>query len=94
MDPKGNLRDLPVALVNSDRGADAGGKRTNLGGQVVAGIEKNAANNRSIDWQVLSRKEADKRLGQGKVYGALVVPENFTAAVTGLTGPQQKQAAR
>ncbi len=94
VDPKGNLRDLPVALVNSDRGVDAGGKRTNLGDQVVSGIKKNAANNHSFDWQVLSRKEADKRLGQGKLFGALVVPENFTASVTGLTNPQQKQATR
>ncbi|GHG75572.1 YhgE/Pip domain-containing protein [Streptomyces griseocarneus] len=94
VNPKGNLRDLPVALVNSDRGADTGGKHVNLGDQVVSGIKKNAANNHSIDWQVLSRKEADKRLGQGKVFGALVVPKDFTAAVSGLTSPQQKQAAR
>ncbi|MFI1256086.1 YhgE/Pip domain-containing protein [Streptomyces netropsis] len=94
VDPKGNLRDLPVALVNSDRGVDAGGKHTNLGDQVVSGIKKNAANNHSFDWQVLSRKEADKRLGQGKVFGALVVPKDFTATVTGLTSPQQKQVTR
>ncbi len=94
VNPKGNLRDLPVALVNSDRGADAGGKHVNLGDQVVSGIKKKAADNHSFDWQVLSRKEADKRLGQGKLFGALVVPENFTTAVTGLTSPQQKEAAR
>ncbi|MGI5526589.1 YhgE/Pip domain-containing protein [Streptomyces syringium] len=94
VDPKGNLRDLPVALVNSDRGADAGGKHTNLGDQIVSGIEKKAADNRSIEWQVLSRQEADKRLGQGKVFGALVVPKDFTATVTGLTNPKQKQATR
>ncbi|MEX2980923.1 YhgE/Pip domain-containing protein [Streptomyces sp. C36] len=91
VNPKGNLRDLPVALVNNDSGAEAGGKPVNLGDQVVAGIKKNAANNHSFDWQVLGQKEADKRLGQGKVFGALVVPKDFTAAVMGLTSPQQKQ---
>ncbi|MCD9145961.1 YhgE/Pip domain-containing protein [Streptomyces albireticuli] len=94
VNPKGNLRDLPVALVNSDKGADAGGKRVNLGDQVVSGIKKNAESNDSFDWQVLSREEADKRLGQGKLYGALVVPKDFTATVTGLTAPQQKQPVR
>ncbi|GHF71179.1 hypothetical protein GCM10010218_60650 [Streptomyces mashuensis] len=94
VNPKGNLRDLPVALVNSDRGADAGGKHVNLGDQVVSGITKSAGDNRSIDWQVVSRKEADKRLGQGKVFGALVVPENFTASVAGLSSPQQKEPVR
>ncbi|MEU3778489.1 DUF3533 domain-containing protein [Streptomyces sp. NPDC032472] len=93
VNPKGNLRDLPVALVNSDRGADTGGKHVNLGEQVVAGIEKSAASNHSIAWQVMTRQEADKRLGQGKLYGALVVPADFTTAVAGLTpAPQQGQA--
>ncbi|MGA4837905.1 YhgE/Pip domain-containing protein [Streptomyces sp. G45] len=92
VNPKGHLRDLPVALVNSDRGADAGGKHVNLGDRVVDGVKKSAADDDSIDWQVLSKAEADKRLGQGKVYGALVVPRDFTAAVTGLTAPPQTGA--
>ncbi|MEW2414771.1 DUF3533 domain-containing protein [Streptomyces sp. NPDC046866] len=92
VNPKGNLRDLPVALVNSDRGADNGGKHVNVGQQVVAGIEKSAAGNRSISWQTMTRQEADKRLGQGKLYGALVVPADFTTSVAGLTAaPQQGQ---
>ncbi|MFI1972009.1 YhgE/Pip domain-containing protein [Streptomyces cinnamoneus] len=94
VNPKGNLRDLPVALVNSDKGVDANGKHVNFGDQVVSGIKKSAASNDSFDWQVLSREEADKRLGQGKLFGALVVPKDFTAAVTGLTVPQQKEALR
>ncbi|MFD9902711.1 YhgE/Pip domain-containing protein [Streptomyces sp. NPDC059063] len=94
VNPKGHLRDLPVALVNSDRGADAGGKHVNLGDRVVAGIKKSAADDDSIDWQVLSQKEAEKRLGQGKLYGALVVPRDFTAAVAGLTATPQQVAAQ
>ncbi|MFF4160229.1 YhgE/Pip domain-containing protein [Streptomyces sp. NPDC001678] len=95
VNPKGNLRDLPVALVNSDKGLDANGKHLNFGEQVVSGIKKSAEGNKSFDWQVLSRQEADKKLGQGKLYGAIVVPQNFTAAVSGLTSPQQQaQPAR
>ncbi|MEU8546143.1 YhgE/Pip domain-containing protein [Streptomyces roseoverticillatus] len=94
VNPKGNLRDLPIALVNSDRGADANGKHLNLGDQVVSGIEKSAADNHSFSWQVVSRQEADKRLGQGKVYGALVVPENFSATVAGLGSPKPAEATR
>ncbi|MBH1938145.1 YhgE/Pip family protein [Streptomyces sp. AV19] len=95
VNPKGNLRDLPVALVNSDKGAVvAKGKRLNAGDQVVSGIKKSAEGNDSFDWQVLSREEADERLGKGKLFGALVVPENFTATLAGLTSPQQTQAAR
>lgn len=88
VNPKGNLRDLPVALVNGDGGADMGGRRVNLGEQVVSGIRKAAEGDKSIDWQVVSRAEADKRLGQGKVFGALVIPKDFTASVAGLTAAQ------
>ncbi|MDK9499455.1 YhgE/Pip family protein [Streptomyces katrae] len=88
VNPRGNLRDLPVALVNADAGADAGGRRVNLGEQVVSGVEKAAEGDRSIDWQLVSREEADKRLGSGKVFGALVIPREFSATVTALAAPQ------
>ncbi|WP_306432507.1 YhgE/Pip domain-containing protein [Streptomyces sp. A1136] len=88
VDPRGNLRDLPVALVNSDGGADAGGHHVNVGEQVVAGIQQAAKGEKAIDWQVVSREEADKRLGRGKVFGALVIPKDFSATVTALTAPQ------
>ncbi|MFE2151055.1 YhgE/Pip domain-containing protein [Streptomyces lavendulae] len=88
VNPKGNLRDLPVALVNADSGADAGGRHVNLGDQVVAGIQKAAEGDKSFDWQVVSREEADKRLGRGKVFGALVIPKDFSATVAALTSPQ------
>ncbi|MFB7172825.1 YhgE/Pip domain-containing protein [Streptomyces sp. NPDC056254] len=87
VDPRGSLRELPVAVVNSDRGADTDGRHVNLGEQVVAGIQKSAKGDRSIDWQVVNRAEADKRLGKGKLFGALVIPEDFSATVTGLTAP-------
>ncbi|MGO4461201.1 YhgE/Pip domain-containing protein [Streptomyces sp. M-16] len=88
VNPKGNLRDLPVALVNADSGADAGGRHVNLGDQVVAGIQKAAEGDKSFDWQVVSREEADKRLGRGKVFGALVIPKDFSATVAALTSAQ------
>ncbi|WP_328787316.1 MULTISPECIES: DUF3533 domain-containing protein [unclassified Streptomyces] len=88
VNPKGNLRDLPVALVNSDGGADVNGRHVNLGEQVVSGIQKAAQGDKSIDWQVVSREEADKRLGRGKVFGALVIPADYSATVAGLTAPQ------
>ncbi|MFJ3875983.1 YhgE/Pip domain-containing protein [Streptomyces sp. NPDC090077] len=88
VNPRGNLRDLPVALVNADAGADAGGRRVALGEQVVSGIEKAAEGDKSIDWQLVTREEADKRLGSGKVFGALVIPKDFSATVTALGAPQ------
>lgn len=94
VNPKGHLRDLPVALVNSDKGATVQGKPLNAGEQVVSGIKKSAEGNNSFDWQVLDREETDKKLGQGKLFGAIVVPENFTASLAGLSSPQQTKPVR
>ncbi|MBL1098541.1 YhgE/Pip domain-containing protein [Streptomyces coffeae] len=91
LDPKGNLRDLPVALVNEDQ---SNGARMNLGDQIVSGIDKATAGNNTISWQRMNRQQADKQLGQGKVFGALVIPQNFTAAVTRLTSPEQSRPSR
>ncbi|MFK0222695.1 YhgE/Pip family protein [Streptomyces vinaceus] len=88
VNPKGNLHDLPVALVNADAGSDAGGRHVNMGEQIVAGIQKAAKGDKSIDWQIVTRQEADKRLGRGKVFGALVIPQDFSATVTALGAPQ------
>ncbi|GHE36291.1 hypothetical protein GCM10018785_02510 [Streptomyces longispororuber] len=93
VNPKGNLRDLPVALVNNDRGAGTGEQRVNVGDKVVSGIKKATARDDSIDWQVLSQEEADERLGQGKLYGALVVERDFSARVGALTAPRQQDPA-
>ncbi|MFF4403520.1 YhgE/Pip domain-containing protein [Streptomyces sp. NPDC001404] len=94
VNPKGHLRDLPVALVNSDKGATVQGKPLNAGEQVVSGIKKSAEGNNSFDWQVLDREETDRKLGQGKLFGAIVVPENFTASLAGLSSPQQTKPVR
>ncbi|MCM9076594.1 YhgE/Pip domain-containing protein [Streptomyces spororaveus] len=94
VNPKGNLRDLPVALVNSDSGADVNGGHINLGEQMVSGIQKAAEGDKSIDWQVVTRAEADKRLGRGKVFGALVIPADYSATVAALSAPQPAPAGK
>jgi uncharacterized phage infection (PIP) family protein YhgE len=33
--PEENLKDLPIALVNEDEGADLGGKEVNFGDRIV-----------------------------------------------------------
>jgi putative membrane protein len=33
--PQENLKDLPIALVNEDRGADLAGEKVNLGDRII-----------------------------------------------------------
>lgn len=86
IDPVGHLHKLPVGLVNADKGAAVGGGQVNLGAQITESIKKSTAGGDGIDWKVMDEKELEQELGKGKLFGALVVPADFTSSVTALTG--------
>jgi YhgE/Pip-like protein len=86
IDPADHLTKLPVGLVNADKGAAVGGKQVNLGAGITESIKKSTADGDKIDWTVLNEKEMKEELGKGRLYGALVVPADFTSSATALTG--------
>jgi YhgE/Pip-like protein len=81
IDPTGHMKELPVGLVNADRGAG----QVNLGAQITESIRKSTANGDKIDWKVMDEKELKEELGEGKLFGALIVPAGFTSSLTSLT---------
>ncbi|MFF3935198.1 DUF3533 domain-containing protein [Streptomyces phaeofaciens] len=83
VNPNGDLRDLPIALVNSDTGKPPAGQRQNIGTQVSAAIAADTAGGKA-DWRTLTRAQAQDQLDSGRVYGALVIPADFTDSVTAL----------
>nr|WP_319141688.1 DUF3533 domain-containing protein [Streptomyces caniscabiei] len=85
IDPAGHLSKLPVGLVNADKGAAIGGERVNLGARITGAIEKSDAGDGKVDWKVMDEKELKEELGEGKLFGALVVPAHFTSSVAALT---------
>ncbi|NUP44811.1 MAG: DUF3533 domain-containing protein [Streptomyces sp.] len=84
VNPQGALHHLPIALVNSDTGQPPPGQKQNAGAQVAAAITSNTANDKA-SWRTLTRAQAQDQLDSGKVYGALVIPPDFTASLTALT---------
>ncbi|MET8081300.1 DUF3533 domain-containing protein [Streptomyces sp. NPDC005303] len=86
IDPAGHLKNLPVGLVNADKGAAVDGKQINLGKRITQSIRKSTAGRGKIDWKVMDEKEMKEELGKGKLFGALIVPADFTSATTALTG--------
>ncbi|WP_405824341.1 SNG1 family protein [Streptomyces sp. NBC_01390] len=91
IDPAGHLEKLPVGLVNADKGAAVDGKQVNLGARITGAIRKSAAGGDKIDWKVMNEREMKEELGKGKLFGALVVPADFTSATTALTGTATTQ---
>ncbi|MGW1064997.1 YhgE/Pip domain-containing protein [Streptomyces aureus] len=84
VNPNGHLRHLPIGLVNEDTGAPPPGQRQNVGTQVTAAIAASDTSG-TAGWRRLTRAQAEDQLSSGKIYGALVVPADFTASVTALT---------
>ncbi|WP_436774998.1 DUF3533 domain-containing protein [Yinghuangia sp. YIM S09857] len=84
LEPQKHLDGMPIALVDSDVGPPLPGGSRTLGAEVAEQVVA-ASPAGEIDWRRVSRQEAQRLLSSGKVYGALVVPEDFSRAVAALT---------
>ncbi|WP_072801708.1 YhgE/Pip domain-containing protein [Rhodococcoides yunnanense] len=78
LDPKKSLHDFPVALVVSDEGdVLATGEQANFGNDIrdalVSGIDPD-----TVDLRQLGIAEAQDQLDSGEVFGAIVIPSDFT----------------
>ncbi|WP_084477716.1 YhgE/Pip domain-containing protein [Nocardia jejuensis] len=76
-DPEKNLHDFPIALVNQDDGDSLDGRAINIGDQISAALtEKIPAD--KIDLRTVGYSEARRLLQDGQVYGAIVIPSDFS----------------
>lgn len=92
-DPIGRINKLPVALVESDRGADVSvpGQPTqhvDAGRQVVDKLLRA----KPLDFHEVSAEEARDGVANGKYYFALEVPEDFSQSVTSSAGDRPRAA--
>ena len=93
VDPVGHLRDAPVGFVDADEGVTVGTTQLDAGIQIRE--EVLATGGPEIDWEELdSRAEAERRIRDDDLWGAVVVPEGFSAAVAGMAAdPTTSEAA-
>ena len=86
-DPFGHVNKMPVALVNSDRGATAAGQQFDAGTEIA----KSLTQDRSLDWHVVSPAEARSGVDHGRYYFMLELPPDFSEAIASpLTGQPKK----
>jgi putative membrane protein len=85
-DPYGNLRQLPAALVNQDVPVTHAGREINLGGEIVATLEKQ----RPFAFIRFDTPEAARSaVRTGEVFFALLVPAEFSRQAMGSGEPAQ-----
>ncbi|QDQ98488.1 YhgE/Pip domain-containing protein [Tomitella fengzijianii] len=75
--PFGEVAKLPVALVNSDRGAVVQGQPLNAGQEVADELLRRE----DLDWRQVSPQAARQGVEDGDYYFAVELPEDFSAAV-------------
>jgi putative membrane protein len=87
-DPSGHVNKMPVALVNSDRGAVVDGQQIDAGSEIAKGLTAD----RSLDWHVVSPQEARDGVEHGKYYFMLELPPDFSPAIASPVTGQPRQA--
>jgi putative membrane protein len=87
-DPFGHVNKMPVALVNSDRGAVVSGQQINAGAEIA----KSLTADRSLDWHVVNPEEARDGVEHGKYYFMLELPPDFSEAIASPVTGQPRQA--
>jgi len=87
-DPFGHTNKMPVALVNSDRGAVVSGQPFNAGAEIVKSLTADGG----LDWHVVSPEEARSGVDHGKYYFMLELPPDFSAAIASPVTGQPKKA--
>jgi putative membrane protein len=88
-DPYGRLDKVPVALVNEDAGAHAGGKRIAAGDSVAEGLRDSGA----FDWHETDAADARRGVEDGRYYLSLTVPADFSERIASSSGDDPRTGA-
>jgi putative membrane protein len=80
--PYGRLDKVPVALVNSDRGAAADGERLTAGASIVDGLRRS----HTFEWHETGAAEAARGVEDGTYYLSLTIPSDFSERVASSSG--------
>ncbi|MDN4526923.1 YhgE/Pip domain-containing protein [Fictibacillus fluitans] len=73
-DPYSHTDQLPVAVVNEDKGAVMDGEKLRIGDDLV----KELKDNPDFKWEFVGKQQAERGLKENKYYAVIEVPDNFS----------------
>ncbi|MEU6930228.1 YhgE/Pip domain-containing protein [Streptomyces sp. NPDC046385] len=88
-DPYSRLDKIPVALVNEDRGATAGGKKITVGSDITENLRESAV----FEWHEVSDDEAREGVEDGTYYLSLTMPSDFSERIASSSGDSPEAGA-
>lgn len=87
-DPYSRLANMPVAVVNLDKGSTKDGKDVNYGKDLV----ENLKDNNKVGWRFVSKEDGEAGVKGSKYYAMFVVPEDFSENILSAKSGTPKQA--
>ncbi|MGX6409686.1 YhgE/Pip family protein [Weissella confusa] len=86
-DPYGQVKNLPVAIINKDKSVTYEGQKLAVGDD----LEKELRKSKDMDFHFPSEKEAKAGLKDGKYYTGITIPSDFSKDATTLLDKDPKQ---
>ena len=86
-DPYGQMKDLPVAIVNEDKGATFEGESLEVGDELIEKLLTSEA----FEFVETTKKEAESGLNDHKYYMAIEIPKDFSEKATTALDDQPEQ---
>ncbi len=87
-DPYGQVKNLPVAFVNEDKGAQLNGQMLNIG----QSVEQKLKSNHDLGWEFVNKQQADDGVNSGHFYAVVTVPTDFSAKAASITQNKPQKA--
>jgi putative membrane protein len=88
-DPYGRLDRIPVALVNDDKGATAGGSKLTAGDDITKGLRDSD----TFEWHEVGVAEAREGVEDGTYYLSLTMPSDFSERIASSSGESPETGA-
>lgn len=73
-DPYSHIGNLPIGVVNEDKGATVRDQKINAGKELIETLE----DNQSMQWHFTNRKEAMDKVEYGDYFAVVIIPEDFS----------------
>ena len=87
-DPYTRIKDMPVAVVNGDKGSVKDGDKVNYGQDLVNNLKEKE----EVGWRFVTKEQAEKGVKGKDYYAMFVIPEDFSENALSATKGKPEQA--
>lgn len=87
-DPYARIKDMPVAVVNQDKGSTKDGEKVNYGQDLVNNLKEK----QEVGWRFVTKKQAEDGVKGKDYYAMFIIPEDFSQNALSATKGKPVQA--